>query len=136
MNEKCKHKGCKRVSAYHRRECEVCKLKNWRARNPIRYAYQTTKTNAKRRKKYFGISFEDFTFFCIDTNYIELKGIYRHSMTIDRKRSDLGYIKGNLQLLANGKNVQKMNEERALEKKYGESWRMMISKQDENYVPF
>lgn len=57
-------------------------------------------------------------------------------MTIDRKRSDLGYIKGNLQLLANGKNVQKMNEERALEKKYGESWRMMISKQDENYVPF
>ena len=83
--------------------CSTCQRK----KNPVKYAYQTLKDNAKRRKKEFDISFEEFQEFCIKTRYIAKKGIYKDSLHIDRVSEQGGYTRKNIQVLTNSNNVKK-----------------------------
>lgn len=83
--------------------CSTCQRKKF----PIKYAYQTLKDNAKRRGKEFTISLEDFEDFCIKTNYIAKKGIYKDTFHIDRIKEQEGYTKENIQTLTNSENVRK-----------------------------
>lgn len=83
--------------------CSKCQ----RLKNPEKYAYQTLKDNAKRRKKNFELSFEDFKIFCIETNYIAKKGRRKDTLHIDRIKEQEGYTKENIQALTNSQNVRK-----------------------------
>lgn len=80
----------------------------------MKYAYQTLKDNAKRRGKEFTISFEYFTEWAIEHDYLKGKGKTSTSSTVDRIIEDLGYVEGNLQRLENGQNVRK-----SLQYRYG-----------------
>ena len=85
--------------------------KHWKQKqkysNPARYHYDLLKSNAKRRKKEFTISFEYFKKFCEDTNYLQLKGKMADSLSIDRINDELGYVEGNIQVLTLRNNSRK-----------------------------
>jgi len=106
MIDKCKIKGC-RKEAKKGRLCYSCAVKNYKSRNPVRYAYAVMKGNAKRRKKVFNISFEYFKQFVINSSYMAGKGITKTGLHIDRIIEELGYVEGNLQILTNTENVKK-----------------------------
>ena len=87
--------------------CGTCYSRKYRYDNPEKTTYANLRCNARRRVIYFGISYEYFLKFCVDNDYIKLKGIYGDSMTIDRVNHLLGYIEGNLQVLTRIDNGRK-----------------------------
>lgn len=104
MNRACATKSCRRKAAKHRRFCHTCRKRQWRGRRPIVYLFDNLRTHAHERGKPFELTIEQFTAFCIKTRYHELKGVDPQSATIDRIRPALGYVAGNLRVLAHVKN--------------------------------
>lgn len=80
-------------------------------RHPITYWYNIIKQNAKRRGKPFLITKEDFKQFCEKTNYLELKGKNKNSMSIDCIINEKGYVKGNIRMLSLSENSIKRHVE-------------------------
>lgn len=93
--------------AKHRRICYACRHKRFKKRNPMRYAYNSLRCNAKRRGKFFDLTFQEFKELCEEYNYMEKKGIYAEDFHIDRYREELGYTKSNLRCITNTENVKK-----------------------------
>lgn len=108
---KCKTKYCRNKRAGSGLSCSKCLKRNHKAKDPEAYFYNLLKSNAKRRKKYFDLTLQQFRDFCKETNYIELKGKTAKSASIDRKIMDRGYTFGNLQILSLSANTTKRNEE-------------------------
>lgn len=77
--------------------------------NPLAYAYNTLKSNARRRGKPFTISREYFETFCKEHDYLARKGKSADSASIDCKIPHLGYVEGNLQVLSLSNNSKKMH---------------------------
>lgn len=102
----CSTKYCKNITKSGKR-CATCKNRDYRLRNPLKYAYQTLKDNAKRRKKVFSLTFEEFKDLCTETQYMKKKGVFRTSYHLDRIDEETGYVKGNIQILQNHENVTK-----------------------------
>jgi len=84
----------------------ICQ-RRWRQRNTIRDIWNHLRSNSARRNIICTISLEDFTEWCIQTGYHLLRGRARDSATIDRKIPELGYVKGNLQILSKVDNSYK-----------------------------
>lgn len=99
--KKCKNKV--KRSGY----CRSCHIKHYRERNNLRYSYQCLKDNAKRRGKIFELTFEQFSSFAVETDYMKKKGIFAKNMHIDRKKETEGYTIDNIQLLTNSQNIKK-----------------------------
>lgn len=94
--------------------------KQWvKETHPYLYYYDTLRTNAKRRKKLFDLTIDEFKEFCIRTNYLELKGLAGDSMTIDRIRDNEGYSKGNIQIMTRSDNIRKKIIDKRLRERYG-----------------
>ena len=79
----------------------------WRKKNPVKYAYQSLKNNAKRRGKVFELTLEQFKEFAIKTRYMAKRGIYKNSYHIDRIDEAKGYTIDNIQVLTNSENIKK-----------------------------
>lgn len=97
--EKCIH--CKRREQENGRSCHRCVKKRYITRNPVNYAkyiFNALKQNAKRRKKDFQLSFDQFQTFCDNTSYLVLKGREPEKYCIDRKNHHIGYTIDNIQL--------------------------------------
>jgi len=77
----------------------------------VAYTYNFWKQNAKRRKKFFDVTLEQFREFCERTNYISLKGREADCASIDRDLIELGYTISNLQILTVSQNSIKRHEE-------------------------
>ena len=105
-NTKCSTKYCSR-KIYALCLCRRCYNRDYRKRNVIKASYQALKDNAKRRKKIFDISYEQFEQFCCTTKYIAGKGKTRNSLTIDRIEENKGYTADNIRVLPNRENVKK-----------------------------
>ena len=86
-----KHRGFK---------CASCEKRIYRKKHPEKYAYDNLRSNSKQRGIPFTISFEYFKQFCHENDYIQKKGITKHSLS-------LGYIPGNLQVLTVSENSKK-----------------------------
>lgn len=86
-----------------KRKCNTCYSREYRAKNPMRYAYQNLKDNCRRRKGigWFELTFEEFSQFAIETHYIVGKGITKTSYTIDCKDQTMGYFIGNIRVIKN-----------------------------------
>jgi len=97
---KCHTPYCKNDKK-HGNYCNKCQSRKVRARNPIKYAWDMLKKSAKRRDKVFTISLEAFTKLCNESNYIERKGRFDESLSIDRIKNELGYVEGNLRVVTN-----------------------------------
>lgn len=77
--------------------CSACARRSWAIRNPEKYLYANLRGNARRRGKYFGITFPEFCEFLTREKYLEkLRGRTKYSVSIDRVRNELGYILSNM----------------------------------------
>lgn len=103
----------------HGNYCNKCQSRKVRAKNPIKYAWDMLKKSAKKRSKVFTISLADFTILCNESNYIERKGRFNESLSIDRIKNELGYIKGNLRVVTNKVNRENYVEWYREQKKQG-----------------
>lgn len=102
----CSVKRCTRP-ALPNGKCRRCYLREWRRLNKMKYAYQTSKDNAKRRGKEFDITLEEYAGFAVESKYIIGKGRTATSLHIDRIEEDKGYTLSNMQVLPNKDNVIK-----------------------------
>jgi len=104
---KCSTPNCRKKRQKHRTLCPSCKQKRYSENNPIQYAYQNLRGNAKKRRKEFNLTFEEFKKWAIETHYMFGKGRQKHSFHVDRIREWEGYHVDNLQVLSNSKNKKK-----------------------------
>ena len=96
--------------ANHGRYCKTCVSRKARSTDPLKAAYYTIKSNAKRRGVYFGLTVDQFKQFCDETGYLKYKGIFSWSMSIDRIDNGKGYIAGNIQMITLAENTKKRNQ--------------------------
>lgn len=103
---------CRNKPRPGRRKCDTCQSREKRKNNPLRYAYDALRANCKRRKGlgFFELTFEEFSRFAIETNYIAGKGRTKLSYTIDRIDNTMGYFIGNIQILTHSENSRKRNK--------------------------
>jgi hypothetical protein len=104
---KCNTGTCKNYVRKKGGSCNTCKSRSYRKKNPVRYAYQALKDNAKRRKKVFSISYEEFKSFCYAYDYIVGKGRRKESYTVDRIDNTKGYTVDNIRVITNSENAKK-----------------------------
>lgn len=102
----CKTKNCRKPK-YRGNYCHSCQKKKYKEKHPVKYAYTVLKNNAKRRGKEFELTLEQFEKFCIKTNYLVGRGIYKESYHIDRIDESKGYTIDNIQVLTNSQNIKK-----------------------------
>lgn len=104
---RCSNEGCRRAPRPSRKECDKCAYRRLKEKDPVRYAYLNLRKNAKRRKKNFDITIEEFREWCIKTDYIRGKGKKSDSYHIDRIDETKGYSIDNIQVLTNAENYRK-----------------------------
>lgn len=108
--------------------CWKCAKRRWREENPEKSTFANLRSNSKRRRVGFFLSFEEFVKFVVDTSYMRFKGTGKFDMTIDRKKPKLGYRAGNIQVLPNIQNVMKYHR--------GEAWSPEKQSKEEAGTPF
>lgn len=89
------------------------RVREWRKNNPIKSAFINLRSNAKRRGIPFEISFEYFNDFSVKTKLLTNSGTKAESYSVDRINNEIGYIKGNLQVLSLSDNGYKGYLERS-----------------------
>lgn len=92
---KCITKYCRNQRRFQGRFCNTCSGRRWRAKHPARAAYANCRSNAKRRGIQFSITFSYYLIY------------WKQGMTIDRIKSQEGYVPGNLQTVSLKLNVWK-----------------------------
>jgi hypothetical protein len=92
-----------------KKQCRICAKRRSRKKHAMRYAYQTLKDNVKRRKGigFFELTFEEFSQYAIETEYLGKKGVTKIGYHIDRIDDTMGYFIGNIQPLTNVLNLAK-----------------------------
>jgi hypothetical protein len=105
----------KRKRVKGRTQCSTCRIQKYRKDNPMMAAYINLRCNAKRRGHGFSLTFDEFTEFAIETEYIIKKGKSKDSYTIDRIDNKKGYSLDNIQVLTNFDNVKKQHKTMKLE---------------------
>lgn len=89
--------------------CYTCQSRKYRAADPMKYAYYTLRDNVYRRKgrNFWGLTFEEFKQYAVETKYITGKGKSKTSYTIDAKDPTMGYFIGNIRTISNSHNSKK-----------------------------
>lgn len=111
--DKKKNKGlcvayrCMQKHSKRDRFCHKHRKRFQKHHNPIVYTFGILKQNARRRGKPFGLTIAEFRDFCKETNYMELKGKFGKSASIDCKINKLGYVRNNIQALSLSENSRK-----------------------------
>lgn len=85
----CVHSHCKRKRRIRNnkpsgRFCSTHDKANWRAKFPMKAAFQTLRQNCRRRGIFFDLNFGQFAVFCYETDYMRGKGRTARSYSIDR----------------------------------------------------
>lgn len=135
----CKSEGCNKPCRDKHYRCSACEKRKFRKDNPLKSSYTTLRDNAKRRKKEFTITFEEFCKFAIETEYITKRGRTKTGYTIDREKEEHGYHIWNIRVLTNTENITKENNRRKMlvynwEEKNAKF--VEIKKPDTGEVPF
>ena len=109
---RCPVRWCRKPSRSDRPLCHKHHAQKYRASNPLKAAFKQLRDNAKRRKKEFTLTLEEFTSFCMATTYLDGKGRERQCLHIDRIDPAKGYTFDNIRTLTCSENTAKGNEER------------------------
>lgn len=102
----------------HQPDCSICfscEKQNYRKKNPLKYAYQVLKNNAKRRKKDFSLTFEEFKLFAEKNDYMNKKGTRSKSFQIDRIDESRGYHVNNIQCITLKENIYKFRKSKKID---------------------
>lgn len=107
----CQTVRCGNNKASKDKFCAKHRKRLQKEKNPVAYTFNLLKSNAKKRKKFFDLTLEQFKGFCEETGYMDLKGKTAESASIDRVVNTEGYTLSNLRLLTLSANTKKRNEE-------------------------
>jgi hypothetical protein len=121
MKTNCLTWGCRNPRVHQRTICHRCKMRKWRARNPMRSAYRALRDHAVARGIEFTISYEEFREFALHSEYIEKKGPGGCHLTVDRVDNTLGYLPNNIQPMTRSENSVKMAKYDAIRLRQGYS---------------
>lgn len=91
----------------HSPYCTDCRRANWKASNPLRYAFGNLRRRAKQRGKDFSLTFEQYREFAIKTDYDKMRGKTSLSLSIDRINNERGYHFDNIQAITLRENTRK-----------------------------
>lgn len=91
-----------RVATY--KVCWKCHTRKLRERRPATYVLNLLRKNAKNRSIDFSLTLAQFTKFCAETGYLEMRGKTPEAYTIDRKNHDEGYHIWNIQIRTHADN--------------------------------
>jgi hypothetical protein len=105
--KKCTTEGCKNKAPHGKKLCWTCKSRRAKENNPLGYYYNLLRCNARRRKKEFALTLEDFKIFCKETEYDKLKGKKANCLSIDRIKFWEGYTKNNIRAISVSANVKR-----------------------------
>lgn len=94
----------------HHSVCDTCASRLYRANNPAREAYRQIRDRAQRRHQVFNLTFEQFCAIPRFDEYIAHRGRGIDELHLDRKKVELGYVPGNLQVLTTAENLRKQRE--------------------------
>ena len=97
----------KNKAAKHRTICNTCKSRRYFANNMVVRIYHNLKNNAKRRNKFFDLSFDYFSGIVSESGYLHGRGRTPQSLSIDCIKNHLGYTKGNIQVVTLSYNASK-----------------------------
>jgi hypothetical protein len=90
---------CRRRAEVGKSRCPTCRSRLYRINHDDRYAYSNLRASARKRGIGFDLTFEEFREFCRETGYLESRGKDPTSLTIDRRKTDLPYCKGNIRIM-------------------------------------
>jgi len=91
--------------------CVTCRVRMWRANNPIRAIYNAVKNKARRRRIPFDLDFAVFEQLCHETDYHARRGRSVKHLHIDRIDALRGYHNDNVQILTAEDNIDKSHHE-------------------------
>lgn len=103
-------------------KCHCCDKRRERANNPMRAAYCALRDHARARGIVFTIGFEEFETFALQCDYINSKGPFAHSLTVDRDDNRLGYIPGNIKPMTRAENSRKHMRRDQVRMECGMAW--------------
>jgi hypothetical protein len=109
---KCATEGCTNERAINRRICNKCRTHKYRADHPLKAWYDILKMNAKRRRKPFTLTLDEFECFCKRTGYDEKKGKTADSLSVDRINDSEGYHAWNIQAITLRDNTLKKMDDK------------------------
>lgn len=98
---------CKNKPAKAKKYCHKHRKQIEAVRNPIQYNYSNLKQNAKRRRKEFNLSIEEFETFVNESGYLDKKGRTKGKFHIDRINPNIGYQLDNIRILECSENVRR-----------------------------
>ncbi len=84
----------------------------WRVNNPVRALFNNVRDNARKRKKDFTLTWEEFEPFAIESGYYGQSGRFLGCLHIDRKDPLHGYHIWNIRVLEAGENSAKGTEDK------------------------
>jgi hypothetical protein len=99
-------------------------MRLWRARNPMRAAFESLKAKARQRKITFTLLFSEFMEIAEATGYIENRGRSTTDLHMDRENPDEGYTLKNLRVITCSENSRKGSYERWITLKSGKRVRL------------
>ena len=111
----CQAYRCKSLKGSKDRFCSKHRKRMSKENDLVAYTYYILQSNARRRKKEFVLTLEEFRDFCKETNYIELKGRFGKCMSIDRKNPNKGYSKDNIQIMSVSNNCAKQHSDKKID---------------------
>lgn len=107
----CPTRYCRRHKAKKKVQCSRCAMRAWRAANPVKALLAHLRDHAAEKGVLFDLTFEWFELFLRKSHYD------RKIHHIDRAKTWLGYVKGNIQVLVCAENIAKGNRERHVQQK-------------------
>lgn len=119
----CIEPRCKNRKGKEHARCYKHMMRRWRKANPMMDAYMRLRESARKRRIEFTISFEEFTDFALQCEYLELKGNAATSLTVDRIKNRIGYVAGNIQPMTRAQNTIKQAKRDEHRLRAGYSWK-------------
>jgi len=110
----CPTKYCRNRKAPKRLNCSKCAMRAWRATNPVKALLAHLRDHAAENGVPFKIRLNWFENFLVSFRYD------RTIHHIDRIKTWLGYVEGNLQVLVAAENIAKGNRERYADRRWAE----------------
>lgn len=111
----CRAAFCKNDHAVSRDYCWKCEKHWWRSKNVRIDRYNNLRSNAKRRKITFGLTFEEFNLICDLTGYTSDGHVqFGDRLSLDRIKREDGYVLSNLRVISVRENCRRFTNTRIL----------------------
>lgn len=126
--KKCQTKYCRGTARKYRKKCPKCRSREYKRKHPMKYFYNVSRLNAKRRGHSFDLTFTEYVQLWKSENKRPGNGWH-----IDRIDPNKGYQSGNVQILSGYLNVMKWHEN---DKFMIDFKHIKVRESDESEAPF